>query len=187
MTTTTMTIEDRYAAEQAQTEHDHHVPTAGAMTNHILANLHISIVKFHQVRWSVKGPLALSVRHLLSDYIATYRDQFDALGELLLDEGETVSTTTKEFHDYNMLQEGGDKKYLSAEDQVSELVRDADTHNLFIDRAIKLAEKEERPALASFLVNLRGTNNHIIRELQAVLGNDARDGLDEEDDDDDED
>jgi len=184
---TTMTIEDRYAAEQAQTEHDHHVPTAGAMTNHILSNLHISIVKFHQVRWSVKGPLALSVRQLLAGYIDTYRTQFDALGELLLDEGETVSTTTKEFHDYNMLQEGGDKKYLSAEDQVSELVRDADTHNLFIDRAIKLAEKEERPALAAFLVTLRGTNNHIIRELQAVLGNDARDGLDEEDDDDDED
>ncbi|MFC6260692.1 Dps family protein [Levilactobacillus fujinensis] len=184
MTTTTATIEDRYAAEQAQTEHDHHVPTAGAMTNHILANLHISIVKFHQVCWSVKGPLALSVRSLLSDYIDTYRDQFDALGEHLLDEGETVSTTTKEFHDYTMLQEGGDKKYLSAEDQISELVRDADTHNLFIDRAIKLAEKEDRPALASFLVGLRGTNNHIIRELQAVLGNDARDGLDEEDDDD---
>jgi hypothetical protein len=86
-----------------------------------------------------------------------------------------------------MLNESGAKKYLSAEDQVSELVHDADTHNLFIDRAIKLAENEERPALAAFLVSLRGTNNHIIRELQAVLGNDARDGLDEEDDDDDED
>ncbi|WP_125573040.1 Dps family protein [Levilactobacillus huananensis] len=184
MTTTTMTIADRYAAEQAQTEHDHHVPTAGAMTNHILANLHISIVKFHQVRWSVKGPLALSVRQLLSDYIATYRTQFDALGERLLDEGEIVSTTTKEFHDYNMLQESGDKKYLAAADQVGDLIHDADTHNLFIDRAIKLADKEERPALASFLINLRGINNHIIRELQAVLGNDARDGLDEEDDDD---
>ncbi|GEO75099.1 DNA-binding ferritin-like protein (oxidative damage protectant) [Levilactobacillus namurensis DSM 19117] len=183
----TTTIEDRYAAEQAQTEHDHHVPTAGAMTNHILANLHISIVKFHQVRWSVKGPLALSVRQLLTEYIATYRRQFDALGELLLDEGEIVSTTTQEYHDYNMLQEGGDKKYYSAEDQVNELVHDADTHNLFIDRAIKLAEKEERPALAAFLVDLRGTNNHIIRELQALLGNDARDGLDEDDDDDDED
>lgn len=184
---TTMTIEDRYAAEQAQTEHDHHVPTAGAMTNHILANLHISIVKFHQVRWSVKGPLALSVRQLLSDYTTTYRAQFDALGELLLDEGETVSTTTKEFHDYNMLQEGGDKKYLPAEDQVTELVHDADTANLFIDRAIKLAANEDRPALAAFLVTLRGTNNRLIRELQALLGNAARDGLDEDDDDDDDD
>jgi len=68
MTNTTMTVEDRYAAEQAQTEHDHHVPTAGAMTNHILSNLHISIVKFHQVLWSVKGPLALSIRTLSPDY-----------------------------------------------------------------------------------------------------------------------
>lgn len=183
----TTSIEDRYAAEKAQTDHDHHVPTAGAMTNHILANLHISIVKFHQVRWSVKGPLALSVRQLLTTYTDTYRKQFDALGELLLDEGETVSTTTQEFHDYNMLEESGAKKYLSAEDQVAELVHDADTHNLFIDRAIKLAENEDRPALAAFLVTLRGTNNRIIRELQAVLGNDARDGLDEEDDEDDDD
>lgn len=181
----TTTIEDRYAAEKAQTEHDHHVPTAGAMTNHILANLHISIVKFHQVRWSVKGPLALSVRQLLTTYITTYRNQFDALGELLLDEGEIVSTTTKEYHDYNMLQEGGDKKYYTATDQLNELIHDADTHNLFIDRAIKLAEKESRPALATFLVTLRGTNNHIIRELQAVLGNLARTGLDDEDEDDD--
>ncbi|GEA99021.1 DNA starvation/stationary phase protection protein [Levilactobacillus brevis] len=181
----TTTIEDRYAAEKAQTEHDHHVPTAGAMTNHILANLHISIVKFHQVRWSVKGPLALSVRQLLTTYITTYRNQFDALGELLLDEGEVVSTTTTEYHDYNMLQEGGDKKYYAATDQLNELIHDADTHNLFIDRAIKLAEKESRPALATFLVTLRGTNNHIIRELQAVLGNSARTGLDDEDEDDD--
>ncbi|QMU08537.1 ferritin-like domain-containing protein [Levilactobacillus suantsaii] len=181
----TTTIEDRYAAEQAQADHDHHVPTAGAMTNHILANLHISIVKFHQVRWSVKGPLAPSVRDLLADYIATYRKQFDALGELLLDEGELVSTTTQEFGEYNMLEESGAKKYLSATDQVDELVHDADTHNLFIDRAIKLAAKEDRPALAAFLTTLRGTNNHIIRELQAILGNDARDGLDEDDDDDD--
>lgn len=181
----TTTIEDRYAAEKAQTEHDHHVPTAGAMTNHILANLHISIVKFHQVRWSVKGPLALSVRQLLTTYITTYRNQFDALGELLLDEGEVVSTTTTEYHDYNMLQEGGDKKYYAATDQLNELIHDADTHNLFIDRAIKLAEKESRPALATFLVTLRGTNNHIIRELQAVLGNLARTGLDDEDEDDD--
>ncbi|ARN92101.1 DNA starvation/stationary phase protection protein [Levilactobacillus brevis] len=181
----TTTIEDRYAAEKAQTEHDHHVPTAGAMTNHILANLHISIVKFHQVRWSVKGPLALSVRQLLTTYITTYRNQFDALGELLLDEGEIVSTTTTEYHDYNMLQEGGDKKYYAATDQLNELIHDADTHNLFIDRAIKLAEKENRPALAAFLVTLRGTNNHIIRELQAVLGNSARTGLDDEDEDDD--
>ena len=181
----TTTIEDRYAAEKAQTEHDHHVPTAGAMTNHILANLHISIVKFHQVRWSVKGPLALSVRQLLTTYITTYRNQFDALGELLLDEGEIVSTTTTEYHDYNMLQEGGDKKYYAATDQLNELIHDADTHNLFIDRAIKLAEKESRPALATFLVTLRGTNNHIIRELQAVLGNSARTGLDDEDEDDD--
>ncbi|MGO3118018.1 MAG: ferritin-like domain-containing protein [Levilactobacillus brevis] len=180
----TTTIEDRYAAEKAQTEHDHHVPTAGAMTNHILANLHISIVKFHQVRWSVKGPLALSVRQLLTTYITTYRSQFDALGELLLDEGEIVSTTTTEYHDYNMLQEGGDKKYYTATDQLNELIHDADTHNLFIDRAIKLAEKENRPALATFLVTLRGTNNHIIRELQAVLGNSARTGLDDEDEDD---
>ncbi|MCF7523316.1 DNA starvation/stationary phase protection protein [Levilactobacillus brevis] len=182
---TTTTIEDRYAAEQAQTEHDHHVPTAGAMTNHILANLHISIVKFHQVRWSVKGPLALSIRQLLTTYIATYRSQFDALGELLLDEGEIVSTTTKEYHDYNMLQESGDKKYYTATDQLNELVHDADTHNLFIDRAIKLAEKENRPALATFLVTLSGTNNHIIRELQAILGNSARTGLDDEDEDED--
>ena len=181
----TTTIEDRYAAEKAQTEHDHHVPTAGAMTNHILANLHISIVKFHQVRWSVKGPLALSVRQLLTTYITTYRNQFDALGELLLDEGEIVSTTTTEYHDYNMLQESGDKKYYTATDQLNELIHDADTHNLFIDRAIKLAEKENRPALAAFLVTLRGTNNHIIRELQAVLGNSARTGLDDEDEDDD--
>lgn len=181
------TIAERYAAEQAQTEHDHHVPTAGAMTNHILANLHISIVKFHQVRWSIKGPLALSVRQLLTDYIATYRQQFDALGERLLDEGEIVSTTTQEYHEYNMLQEGGDKKYLGAEDQVRELVTDVNTHNLFVDRAIKLAQQEERPALAAFLTTLRGTNNHIIRELQAVIGNDARTGLDEEDDDEDDD
>ena len=55
---------------------------------------------------------------------------------------------------------------------------------MFIDRAIVLAQKETRPAMAVFLTNLRGQNNHAIQTLQAILGKQAWDDLVEIDDED---
>lgn len=66
---------------------------------------------------------------------------------------------------------------------IAEMVADYNTANLFVSRAIKLAEKEERFALAADMVSLMGYNQHQIRELQSQLGKAAREGLDEEDDD----
>ena len=140
-----LTIDEQYAAELKQSDIDHHVPTAGAMTNHILSNLMVAYVKLTQVKWYVKGPQSLALRTAYQRLLDQNVRQFAELGELLL----------------------------------------VDTENLFVDRAIKLAEKENRPALAAWLVAYRGSNNRNIRELQVYLGNDARTGLDEEDEDDD--
>ena len=83
-----------------------------------------------------------------------------------------------------MLEENGAFKYQDAATLVAGTVKDFDTENLFVDRAIKLAEKEDRPALAAWLVAYRGRNNRQIRQLQAFLGHTARFGLGEEDDED---
>jgi len=66
---------------------------------------------------------------------------------------------------------------------MAELVNDFNTANLFVSRAIKLAQKEERFALATDMIDMLGYNQHQIRVLQSQLGKDAREGLDEEDDD----
>ena len=178
------TIDEKYAAELKQADIDHHTPTAGAMTGHILANLQIQAFKLQQAKWYVKGINRPALVPVLSKLWHANLNLADRLGDVLLDEGEVAPSTSDEFKQYSMLTEAGQDKYRSAEALINITVHDANTHNLFIDRAIKLAEKEERPALASFLIELRGHNNHAIRELQFYLGNDARTGLDEEDDDD---
>lgn len=180
-----LTIEDQYAAELKQSDVDHHTPTAGAMTNHILSNLLVAAVKLSQTKWYVKGPQSFSLRAEYQRLIEQNNRQFSELGDLLLDENQKPSSTTAELVKYSMLEENGAFKYQDADTMVAATIKDFDTENLFVDRAIKLAEKETRPALAAWLTNYRGTNNRNIRELQAYLGNDARTGLDEEDEDDD--
>jgi len=179
-----LTIEDQYAAELKQSDIDHHVPTAGAMTNHILSNLMVEYVKLNQVKWYVKGANSFSLRNEYARLIALNTKNFAELADLLLDEAQKPSSTTAELTKYSMLEENGAFKYNDADTLVAATIKDFDTENLFVDRAIKLAEKESRPALAAWLVGYRGSNNRNIRQLQAFLGQDARDGLDEEDDDD---
>ena len=42
-----MNTEEKYQAELKQSDLDHHKPTAGAMTGHIISNLAVLINKFH--------------------------------------------------------------------------------------------------------------------------------------------
>lgn len=178
-----LSIKERYTEELKQSDIDHHVPTAGAMTNHILSNLMVAYVKLTQVKWYVKGPQTFMLREVYQQLLDQNVRQFSELGELLLDEGQKPSSTTAELTKYAMLTEDGAFKYQDAATLVTATIKDFDTANLFVDRAIKLAEKEERPVLADWLITYRGSNNRHIRELQAYLGNEARFGLDEEDDD----
>lgn len=177
-------IDALYQAEVKQADHDHHVPTAGAMTGHIVANLRILDVKLHQALWFLKGFEGAAVKPLYRDLIAQARADYDTVSEALLDENELPPSTTEEYTNYKMLDEDGRNKYLDAAGIVDITAHDYNTENLFITRAIKLAEKEDRPALAATLTTLLGQNNHAIQQLQAVLGKSAWEGLVEEDDDD---
>ena len=52
-------IEIRYAKEQERSDHEHHVPTAGAMIGHITSNLAVHALKIEQAALFAKGPAAL--------------------------------------------------------------------------------------------------------------------------------
>lgn len=178
------TPEELFAAEQKQSDIDHHVPTAGAMVNHIVSNFTVLDAKLHQTAWYVKGLSTPAIRQAYQTLIAENRRHYDEVGELLLDENEKPSSTTAEYSEYSMIGENGKNKYFCAEEMVSENVQDFVTQNLFVDRAIKLAENENRPALRNYMEQLRGDDNRSIRLLQAMVGNAAGDGLEEDDDDD---
>ena len=169
-----------FAEEVKQADIDHHTPTAGAMIGHIVSNLVVLANKLQLVKWYAKGPQAPVIKQQAAKLLVQAQQQKDQLGTLLVDENLLTPTTTKEFSEYAMLEENGQNKYESAEWQIENLVRDYDTENLFITRAIKLADKEERPVVGQFLIGLLGENNHNIAELQAILGNDPREGLEEE-------
>lgn len=182
---TSEAIEAKYQAEVKQADIDHHTPTAGAMTGHIVANLRIHDVKLHQAKWFLKGFEGAAVKPLYDQFIDQARHDYDMVADALLDENELPPSTTEEYSNYKMLSEDGRNKYLSASEIVDITAHDFNTQNLFITRAIKLAEKEDRPALAATLTKLLSTNNHAIQQLQAVLGKSAWEGLVEVDDDDD--
>lgn len=183
---TKVDIDALYEAEQKQTDIDHHTPTAGAMTGHILSNLLINNVKLHQTSWYLKGAQSIALRSTYEQLITRSRQNFDELANVLLNENELPPSTTDEYKKYSMLEEDGRNKYFSDSQLVDVTVHDYATQNMFIDRAIVLAQKETRPAMAAFLTQLRGTNNQTIRVLQGFLGKNAWDGLVEDDEDDDE-
>lgn len=178
-------IEAKYQAEVKQADLDHHKPTAGAMTGHIVANMWYLDVKYHQFLWFAKGPQSLAVQALYRDLIAQNRAQLDELGAVLLDENQLPPSTVDEYTRYTKIAEDGRLKYTDAAEMVDTTAHDLTFANMFIDRAIKLAQREERPAMAAYLTKLRGENNRNIRQLQAFLGKTAWEGLVEEDDDED--
>ncbi len=177
-------VAELYAAEVKQADIDHHKPTAGAMVGHILANFWVFDVKLHQVKWYVKGPLAQAALSLLDAEISANRQNIDELGELLLDENEIAPSTLKEIHEYGKLDEDASYKYLDADELIGKLAADYVMQDLFIDRAIKLANNENRPGLAEYLVGRRRYNNRQQRQLQALIGKTAWQDLIEEDDED---
>lgn len=181
---TTATPEKLFEAEVKQADIDHHTPTAGAMTGHIVANLVVLSDKLQMAKWYVKGMQAEQLKGIFGKLMTQAYGQKDALGTVLIDEALVTPSTQKEFGEYAMLEENGQNKYESAEWIVNDLVHDYDTENMFVTRAIKLAEKEDRPVLAQHLVGLLRDNNHNIATLQALLGNTPREGLDEEDEED---
>ncbi|KRM44068.1 DNA starvation/stationary phase protection protein [Lentilactobacillus parafarraginis] len=182
---TTATPEKLFAAEVKQADIDHHTPTAGAMTGHIVSNLVVLADKLQQAKWYVKGINAISLKRYFGDLLTKAQQQRDALGQVLVDENLITPSTQKEFGEYAMLQENGQNKYEDAEWLINDFAHDYDTDNMFVTRAIKLAEKEDRPVLATYLTTLLASNNHEIATLQGLLGKTPREGLDEDEDEDD--
>lgn len=178
-------IAERFAAELKQADLDHHKPTAGAMTGHILSNFYVFDMKLHQFKWFVKGPNSLSLSDFFGEMITTNRQNIDELGELLLDENEIAPSTFKEVLEYAKLNEDGSYKYLDADEMVAQIASDLVTQDLFIDRAIKLSQRENRVGLAQFLIELRRQNNRYQKKLQAILNKTSWEDLVEVDDDED--
>ena len=166
--------------EVKQADIDHHTPTAGAMTGHVVANLVILANKLQQAKWYVKGINATTLKELFDKLLSQAYRQKDDLGKTLIDENLIVPSVQEEFDTYTMLEENGQNKYETAYLLINNFVHNYGTENMFITRAIKLANKENRPVLALALTNLLAANNHNIATLQALLGKTARDGLDEE-------
>jgi DNA-binding ferritin-like protein (oxidative damage protectant) len=154
------------------------------MTGHIVSNHFMLNIKLHQIKWFIKGSNALNYQDILKQTIDENNAWYDKIADELLDEGELPPSTLKEYSDYAMIDEDGKNKYLSAEDMIQIVVNDLNTDNMFVTRAIKLAEKEDRPFMAQVLIQLLGWNNHQIRLYQSLLGNSAREGFEEEDDED---
>ena len=179
-----MNAAEKYQAELIQSEKDHHTPTAGAMSGHILANLFIQRNKLRQINYYLKGP-GKAFRVEIAAIIKKEDELFDRLNQLLLDEGQVIPTTTAEFTQYTMLEESGQLKYEEIDSILFSAVQDFNTQNLFVVRGIKLAEKEEKFALMQFLQDLYGWLKGQSRLFQSFIGHDALEGLLLEDDADD--
>ncbi|MGM9891993.1 DNA-binding protein [Limosilactobacillus sp.] len=179
-----MTSTEKYEQELRQSDIDHHTPTAGAMTGHIIANLVIHSLKISQAKLFAQGPATLLLAQYGDRWIDYEQSTFALLNRLLVNNGESIPTTTDQFKQFTMLEEDGAAKYQSGAEQLFALVKDFDTQTLFITKAIELANKENWPELAAQLSILLAWIKGQIALAQRFLGHDLRTGLYTEDDDD---
>lgn len=157
-----MTAEEKYQAELTQAEHDHHVPTAGAMTGHILSNLVIHRNKLVQARGYITGPAHTFVAGWLDTALVEQNNLFDQISQKLLDEDEVIPTTTAEFTRYSMLEESGQLKYEDGATILAGIIADFNTQLMFITRGIALAQKENKYGLEIALKELYSWIRHQI-------------------------
>ena len=169
-----------FANEQERSQHEHHVPTAGAMIGHITANLAVHALKIEQAILFAKGPSALFLNQQGRSWLQKELTFWEQINRALYAEADLVPTTSRELLEYSMLEENGAAKYDSGEQQLFDLIKDFDTQLLFIDRAIKLTEKEAHEG-----------QNQLMKEqialAQSFLGNEPTKGLSIADDDEDDD
>lgn len=179
-----MTSTEQYEQELKQSDIDHHTPTAGAMTGHIIANLLIHSLKISQAKMFAKGPAALFLSQIGNKWISHEQAEFTHFNQLLVNNGESIPTTTDQFKQFTMLEEDGSTKYQPGDTQLFTLVKDFDTQTLFITKAISLAQKENWQELAVNLTTLLAWIKEQIALTQRFLGHDLRAGLYNEEDDD---
>lgn len=180
-----MNSQELYAQELKQSDVDHHKPTAGAMTGHIIANLLIHSLKISQAQLFARGNASLFFDRYAPAWLKYEIAEFNELSRLLTNNGESIPTTTDQFKEFSMLEEDGASKYDRGDDQLFALVKDFDTQTLFITKAISLAQKEGLLELANNLTTLLGWTKEQIATAQRFLGHDTREGLYNEEDDDD--
>ncbi len=179
----TLIIEEKYAKEVAKSDVDHHKPTAGAMLGHVLANLFMEKVRLTQAGIYAKSPIE---REHFREIAAKEDEFFYKISDLLLDENEIVPSTVEEFLRYHkFITDDPKAKYWTDEALFESFINDFQNQNLFITRAVKLANQEEKFALSAGVVELYGYNLNIIRHLAGDLGKTPTDFRDEEDEEDD--
>ncbi|WP_283622164.1 ferritin family protein [Limosilactobacillus avium] len=180
-----MTSAEQYEQELKQSNVDHHTPTAGAMTGHIIANLMIHSFKISQAKLFAKGPAALFLAQYGDRWIDHEQVMFATLNRLLVNNGESIPTTTGQFKEFTMLEEDGATKYEPGSDQLFALIKDFDTQTLFITKAIALGQKADWPELVDILTGLLTWVKDQVALAQRFLGHDLKTGLYTEEDDDD--
>ncbi|MBB1078388.1 DNA-binding protein [Limosilactobacillus sp. STM2_1] len=180
-----MDSQELYAQELKQSDIDHHTPTAGAMTGHIISNLLIHTLKISQAKLFAKGNASLFLDQYAPVWLKYEINEFSELNRLLTNNGEAIPTTTDQFKEFAMLEEDGASKYERGEDQLFALIKDFDTQILFITKAISLAQNEGLLELAANLTTLLSWIKEQIAITQRFLGHDIREGLYNEEDDDD--
>ena len=79
-----MTSQERYEQELKQSDVDHHTPTAGAMTGHIIANLLIHTLKISQAKLFAQGPAALLLDQYADQWIVHEQATFNCLNRVLV-------------------------------------------------------------------------------------------------------
>lgn len=182
-----MNVEEKYQAELEQSDADHHKPTAGAMTGHIISNLLIHSLKISQSSLFAKGNASLFLNQYADKWISFEQEEFAKLNQILVNNGESIPTTAKQLKKFSVLEENGADKYRDGVTQLFNLVKDFDTQTLFITKAITLAEQEDGPELVNNLSDLLAWIKEQIRLTQNFLGHNLREGLYNEEDDDDDD
>lgn len=182
-----LTPQQRYEQEAVQSDKDHHAPTAGAMTGHIIANLFLDILKIRQARWFAKGATRLFLQLHAAEWIKFESAMIDSLDDVLASDNEIIPTTTAQINEYGKLEEDPARKYEDGAAQLTDLIHDFDWQLIFVGKAIALADSESKTALSSTLSEFRAWAKRQILEAQLFLGNDPTDGLYKEVDDDDDD
>lgn len=179
-------VKARQEAAAKQADHDHHVPTAGAMSGHVLANLQVLARKLEQFRLTLNGASSESDRQLLTELLGQARQHFAVLASDLAAQDEDFPTTTAEFDEYTMLKEDPALRFWTNDMKLDAVVNDLDTCQLFVSRAIPLANKENKLILAADMLQLQRWHEQSILRLQTRLGRAVTAGrelLDEDEDD----
>ncbi len=141
--------------------------------NKIVATQGLLYTKLHQYHWYIKGAHFFALHEKYEELYDKTTEDFDEVAERLLTIGGEPYSTLGEFIEHSVIEENVSTKELKEANMVRSSINDLSDYTDLLGEVIEITEEHGDDVSNDLLIAMKGEVEKSIWMLQAYLGNEA--------------